>query len=60
MLSKKMELDKRMKVTTQNLESKLIKAVEINDEDENDDYGEEDEITFDEPENFVERSESYS
>lgn len=45
-LSKKAELDQRMKETTQNLESKLIKAVEINDEDDQDD-DEEDDITFD-------------
>jgi hypothetical protein len=33
-----------LKETTQNLESKLNKAAEINDEDDNDD--EEEEITF--------------
>ena len=36
------------------MESKLIKAVEINEEDENDDYGDEEEVTFEEPDNFVE------
>jgi hypothetical protein len=41
------------------LESKLNKAVEINEDDEND-YGDE-EVTFDEPGNFTaERSESLS
>jgi hypothetical protein len=42
---KKNELDKRMQETTQNLESKLIKAVQINDEEDNDDEEEED-LTF--------------
>ena len=33
-LSKKNELDIRMKELSKNLESKLIKAVEINDQDD--------------------------
>jgi hypothetical protein len=49
-LSKKIELDKRMKETTQNLESKLIKAVEINEEDDI----EEEELTFDNNSNGAE------
>ena len=44
-LSKTIELDRRMKETTQNLESKLIKAVEINNEDN--EYDEDEDITFD-------------
>lgn len=32
-MSKKIELDKRMKETTQNLETKLNKAKEINDQE---------------------------
>jgi hypothetical protein len=40
MLSKKDELDKKLKETTANLESKLIKAAEINIDD--DEEGEED------------------
>jgi hypothetical protein len=34
------ELDKKMQETTLNLESKLSKAVQINDEDENDEEDE--------------------
>ena len=46
--SKKNELDIKMKQTTQNLESKLNKAVENNNDDEDDnDEDEEAEITFD-------------
>ena len=45
MENQKLELAKRMKLTTQNLESKLIKAVEINDEDDNDEE-DENEYTF--------------
>ena len=56
-----MELEKSMKQTTQNLESKLSKAVEINEADEEEnDYGDEEEVTFDETGNFAEPSESFS
>jgi hypothetical protein len=46
-LQKKIELDIKMKQTTQNLESKLIKAVDDNDDDDNDEDDEESEITID-------------
>ena len=44
-LSKKNELDMRMQIVSKNLESKLIKAVEINDEDDQDSV-EEEELTI--------------
>jgi hypothetical protein len=44
-LSKKNELDMRMNEVSKNLESKLIKAVEINNEDDQDSV-EEEEITI--------------
>lgn len=46
-----------MKLTTQNLESKLTKVAAIVEEDEDE---EEDEITFEEPDKFVNRSPSGS
>jgi hypothetical protein len=44
-IMKKNELDQRMKETTENLETKLIKAVQINDEEDDGDEEEED-LTF--------------